>query len=111
MNGDWVICQACGLGHSARVDGLCPRCKADPRAPSSSAAPSSLSSSPPPTFQAASGDGSAVLGFCLAFFLGLWGLIGAMVFGKGETKKGAGYGFATRIALTVVVVGIAMAAK
>lgn len=110
MNQEWVICQGCGLGHTARVEGICPRCKADTRALSSAAAAPYAPPSPRATFSAGSGEGSAALGFCLAFFLGLWGLIGALVLGKEETKKGAGYGFATRLVLTVIVVGIAMAA-
>jgi hypothetical protein len=49
-------------------------------------------------------EGSFGLGVALGSLLGLWGLIGCLVLGKAETKRGAKYGFLGRIGLVVVLV-------
>jgi hypothetical protein len=55
-------------------------------------------------------EGSLGLGIVLGVVLGLWGWLGCLIFAKPLTKRGAGYGFLGRIGLTVIVVGIAIAA-
>lgn len=68
-------------------------------------APSSIE--PPPAysqpFQPVQ-EGSLGLGIALGAILGLWGWLGCLLLAKPLTKKGAGYGFAGRVAVTIVAV-------
>lgn len=54
-------------------------------------------------------EGNLWLGVALGAVLGLWGFIGCLIFAKPLTKKGAGYGFGGRIAVSLIAVGIMFA--
>ncbi len=49
------------------------------------------------------GEGSMGLGIALGFFLGCFGLIGALIWGKPLTKKGAGIGFGVSLVIGIIV--------
>lgn len=49
-------------------------------------------------------------GFALGFILGLWGWLGCLLLAKAETKRGATYGFLSRVGLGVIVAFIALLA-
>jgi hypothetical protein len=96
---DWIVCQSCSLRHAARVDGLCPRCR-NPAA--GSLVPGGYGGSYGGVAMPID-NGSFILGFLLAFFLGIWGWLGARFMGKPETQRGATGGCLTRV---IVAVGL-----
>lgn len=104
---DLVVCGNCQLKHSAREDQQCPRCGAT-KSPNPFEAPAAILRTPvvaPPD----TGDGRYGLGVALGLVLGLWGLLGCLIFAKPVTKRGAIHGFLGRLGLTVIVVIIALA--
>ncbi|MFO0723095.1 MAG: hypothetical protein U1E65_04860 [Myxococcota bacterium] len=106
----WATCASCGLKHRVREDGSCPRCgKAEAANPFAS--PQSAIPRPKPFAAAPSMEGSYGLGVALGGVLGMWGLIGSLVFAKAATKRGAIHGFLGRLALIVVVVVVVVATK
>ena len=90
-------CVHCGLFHADTAD-RCPHCGKDRFGRTFADAP------PPPSI---ADEGAPVIGFLLGFFLGLWGLIGAFVFARSATKRGAVWGFVIRS--VIVAVGVVAA--
>lgn len=103
-----TTCASCGLEFIPPSDGVCPGCGAFSGA---STNPFESPRTSPSAYEDAPliRPGSFPLGFGLGFLLGLWGLLGCFLLGKADTKRGAGYGFLSRIGLTLVVVAIAVA--
>jgi hypothetical protein len=54
-------------------------------------------------------EGRYWLGFTLGAVFGLWGVIGALIFAKRETKRGAAYGFGARLLVTLVALAVMFA--
>lgn len=54
-------------------------------------------------------EGSLWLGVALGAGLGLWGFLGCLFLAKPLTKRGAGYGFGGRVAVTLIVVLVMLA--
>lgn len=54
-------------------------------------------------------EGSYGFGLFLGFLLGLWGMLGCVVFAKPETKRGSVHGFLARLLFALIVIGIALA--
>ncbi len=48
-------------------------------------------------------EGSLGLGIALGFLLGCFGLIGCLIWGKPQTKKGAGIGFGVAFVLGIIL--------
>jgi hypothetical protein len=55
-------------------------------------------------FQPPVPEGSFGLGVFLGFLLGLWGWLGCLLLAKAETKRGAKWGFLSRIGLGALAV-------
>lgn len=104
---DWVVCGSCQLKHTAREDQRCPRC-GNAENPNPFEAPAA-SLKPKITAQPDAGEGRYGLGVTLGLVLGLWGLLGCLVFAKPVTKRGAIHGFLGRLGLTVIAVLVALA--
>lgn len=100
MSAPWIICPKCGVGQSARAEGSCARCGADT---SAAVADANRPYTPMSTLNAGQ-QGSLGLGVALGAIFGLWGLIGVMIFGQDDTKKGAAYGYGGRLVVTLVIV-------
>lgn len=91
-------CPSCG-GH---VTGLAPVADG-PEPIISSSNPFASSAIENVTRQVLSGDpseGRFGLGLALGLLLGFWGLVGCLIFGEKQTKRGAAWGFAAQIGLT-----------
>lgn len=106
MSGAWIICQKCGLGQNAQAEATCSSCGAD----ISTAIANAKRPYTPMSALGGVPEGNLGLGVGLGVVFGLWGLIGAMILGRGETKKGAAYGYGARLLITFIVVLFVLAA-
>lgn len=95
--GEWLVCFACGLRHTPRPDGQCPRCKAPSAEPEPDAAGAAWRPPPPQTRAPTVGDvlpaGARVAGWIM-IANGAVGLVGALrvasLSGSASTVAAAG---------------------
>jgi hypothetical protein len=107
---EFITCSACGLRHSLRADGICPRCKRIVgNVPIEAAAPGGIYT--PVVAGPVDGDGSFGFGCILGLVFGLVGAIACHVFARPATKQGANYGVLARIAIVVVLLLVTLASQ
>lgn len=107
--GEWLVCFACGLRHTPRPDGQCPRCKAPSAEPEPDAAGAAWRPPPPQTRAPTVGDvlpaGARVAGWIM-IANGAVGLVGALrvasLSGSASTVAAAGALAGAAIGLAIV---------
>jgi hypothetical protein len=106
----WSHCPSCDLKHTSQPDNNCPRCGAHVnvgRSDNPFATPQASSAAAP--VEALVQEGSLKVGIVLGFVFGLWGMIGAAIFAKPQTKRGALYGMLGRLVAALIIIAIANA--
>src|SRR5438270_365978 len=104
---DFVTCGRCGLRHTLRPDGICPKCKnaigAAPAAYDASAIGVGAYAAPA-NFRPGELEGSYGLGCVVTLIFGLGALIVFFLVGKPATKTGAKTAFIVRLVVAVPLV-------